>query len=68
MYVLYLDVRPNGWSDLKKEVFRSKDLEAVKDKLKIQVLSGVKLDSLNIVKEVPVTFNCSVEVSEKESN
>ena len=66
MYSLYLNVQPNGWGPLKKLVFSSDNLGQVKEKLRSEALSGVKVKDLSIVKEIPFEFKCAVVVKDEE--
>ena len=66
MYTLLLTVRPEGWGELQKPVYRSADLKAVKEKLTDMITGGTPKKDLFIVKDVPYELKCAVVVKEEE--
>lgn len=65
MYTLLRTVRPNGWGDLQKPVYRSADIEAVKEKLWAEIRGGIEAKDLFIVKDVPFELKCEVLIKEE---
>lgn len=62
MYTIYLAVHPNGWPQLKKPVYSSRNIVDVKEEIKRLVMSGTPLEELSIAEEIEFDFKCAVSL------
>lgn len=56
MYTLLRTVRPNGWGDLQKPVYRSADIEAVKEKLWDEIRGVIFTNGKELIHTPPYDF------------
>lgn len=65
MYSLYKLVTGTGLGEVYKRIYSNEDINKVKEKLCVNVRSGVPVKDLTIVKEISFELKCAVAIKDE---